>query len=123
MSDLLLLGAGRSHCVPAQLAEHLKVVKREYKHYLNTFFFSRKKNSKIVMWLWLNIQQCDSTQTLNSTWTKKHYVQTCVYNKCVSVSVLDIQCTGKNKKKKQDETGTTSRHLICVPMGSDGCDV
>lgn len=24
LSDLLLLGAGRSHCVPAQLAEHLR---------------------------------------------------------------------------------------------------
>lgn len=31
LSDLLLLGAGLSHCVPAQLAEHLKEVKVEYK--------------------------------------------------------------------------------------------
>lgn len=29
LSDRLLLGAGLSHCVPAQLAEHLKQVKRE----------------------------------------------------------------------------------------------
>lgn len=29
LSDLLLLGAGLSHCVPAQLAEHLKEVKRK----------------------------------------------------------------------------------------------
>lgn len=28
LSDLLLLGAGRSHCVPAQLAEHLRAVKQ-----------------------------------------------------------------------------------------------
>lgn len=32
LSDLLLLGAGRSHCVPAQLAEHLRAVKRGEKH-------------------------------------------------------------------------------------------
>lgn len=29
LSDRLLLGAGLSHCVPAQLAEHLKEVKKE----------------------------------------------------------------------------------------------
>lgn len=35
LSDLLLLGAGRSHCVPAQLAEHLQAVTRGQKkhHY------------------------------------------------------------------------------------------
>lgn len=31
LSDLLLLGAGRSHCVPAQLAEHLRAVRQGQK--------------------------------------------------------------------------------------------
>lgn len=98
LSDLLLLGAGLSHCVPAQLAEHLRAVKRgQKKHYGG----KRKTEDEdhfhsFMMW--------GTNATVNRMASKKRLGKE------------------KRKKKGRDEAGTTSHRLISVLTGSGGRD-